>query len=162
MKAQTTLKLLLKIVTKEGTSGAQEDSTKGQKCSSWGADWKSHVVGQVSMMWTWSSLGEPLQSWGLWGANALRDIRDKAGEKIWVCRTEDRIHFLLYSVPPKRFFHAILEHKACLRACCPSPQPFGWDKISSWETQLRQRCWNKVGNWSGGATGFKKAWDWNT
>lgn len=34
MKEQTTLKLLLKIVIKEGASGGQEDSTQGQKSCS--------------------------------------------------------------------------------------------------------------------------------
>lgn len=91
----------------------------------------------------------------------LRDIRDKAGEKIWLCRTEGRIHFLHYFMPLKWLPHVILEHRACLRACCP----FGWNKEPSSETQVRQRCWSKVGISSGGATdasrAFKKGWDWN-
>lgn len=50
MKERATLKLLLKIVIKEGISGVQKDSTKAQKSSSLGADWKNHVVGQVTMI----------------------------------------------------------------------------------------------------------------
>lgn len=71
---------------------SSEDSVKGQKSNSWGADWKNNVVGQVTMIRKWSSLGGALQSWGLgepmvserhqrqgWGENpGVQDWRQNA------------------------------------------------------------------------------------
>lgn len=99
LQSEIVIKLQSKIVIKEGTSGVQQDSIKRQTSNSCKVDWKSHAVREVIHDLEMKQFRTGFEELGAWGSKCYPEyIREKAGEKVRACGTEDTLNSLYYFV----------------------------------------------------------------